>query len=143
MLPPDTPRLTDVHLNWRVLLFTGVISLFTGCAFGLAPVLNALRLRLRAVLDTGGRGGGSGGRTRAAGAHDRAGCVRRPAGDRRGLLVRSLWSALARDPGFRRAGRDGADLADRVGVRPGERCLAFYQELDERRSRARRRGARS
>ena len=41
VLPPDTPRLADAHLNWRVLAFTGVLGILTGCAFGLAPVVRA------------------------------------------------------------------------------------------------------
>ena len=57
-LPADTPRLAEVQLNWRVLLFTAGLSVLTGCAFGLAPVLHALRLRLRTVLDSADRGGG-------------------------------------------------------------------------------------
>ena len=47
MLPADTPRLDEVHLNWRVLAFTGALAILTGCAFGLAPVLQALRIKLR------------------------------------------------------------------------------------------------
>ena len=58
VLPPDTPRLAEVHLNWRVLLFAGGDRDLTGCVFGLAPVLHALRLRLRAAMDAGGRDGG-------------------------------------------------------------------------------------
>src|SRR5262249_21814498 len=47
VLPPDTPRLADVQLDWRVLAFTAGLSVLTGCAFGLAPVVRALRLQLR------------------------------------------------------------------------------------------------
>src|ERR1700682_2839485 len=39
LLPADTPRLLDVQLDWRVLLFTVVVALSTGLAFGLAPPL--------------------------------------------------------------------------------------------------------
>ena len=57
VLPADTPRLADVHLNWRVMAFTGGLAVLTGCSFGLAPVLRALRLKLRSALDAGGRSG--------------------------------------------------------------------------------------
>ena len=57
VLPPDTPRLADAYVNWRVLAFTGATAVLSGFAFGLAPVLQALRLRLRAAIDAGSREG--------------------------------------------------------------------------------------
>ena len=57
VLPPDTARLADAHLNWRVLGFTGALAVGAGCAFGLAPVVQALRIRLRVAMDGGGREG--------------------------------------------------------------------------------------
>ncbi|HTW65901.1 MAG TPA: ABC transporter permease, partial [Bryobacteraceae bacterium] len=41
VLPSDTPRLLDVHLDWRVLLFTGALAVLTGLAFGIAPALQS------------------------------------------------------------------------------------------------------
>src|SRR5262249_39536641 len=46
VLPPDTPRLGDAQLNWRVLGFAGGLGILTGCAFGCAPVLQTFRHRL-------------------------------------------------------------------------------------------------
>jgi len=40
-LPADTPRLQDVHLDWRVLIFTGTLAILTGLAFGLDPALQS------------------------------------------------------------------------------------------------------
>ena len=56
MLPPETPRLADVHIDWRVLAFTAVLVAITGLAFGLAPALQASRTPLTEPLRSGGRG---------------------------------------------------------------------------------------
>ena len=61
VLPPDTPRLGEAHLNWRVLAFTGGLGILTGCASGWAPALQVLRPRLTASMQSGW------GRTKRAG----------------------------------------------------------------------------
>ncbi len=48
------PRLEDVQLDGRVLLFTAGVSLLTAVAFGLLPALRTSRLELSAALDQGG-----------------------------------------------------------------------------------------
>ncbi len=54
---PDTlPRLHEIGLDSRVLLFTFFVSLATGIIFGLAPALRASRVDLNEVLKDGGRG---------------------------------------------------------------------------------------
>jgi len=54
---PDTlPRLNEIGLDSRVLLFTFLVSLVTGIVFGLAPALRAARVDLNEVLKDGGRG---------------------------------------------------------------------------------------
>ena len=54
---PDTlPRLHEIGLDSRVLLFTFFVSLLTGIVFGLAPALRASRVDLTEVLTDGGRG---------------------------------------------------------------------------------------
>ena len=61
------PNHGRVDLDWQVLLFTFLIALASGLAFGLAPALEATRFDLNTVLkDSGGRGtpGRSGGRVR-------------------------------------------------------------------------------
>jgi hypothetical protein len=56
VLPNDTPRLLDVHLDWRVLLFTLGLAVLTGLAFGLAPALESSRASLTESLNAAGRG---------------------------------------------------------------------------------------
>jgi predicted permease len=41
-LPPDTPRLAEVTVDWRVLAFAAALALVTGIACGLLPALRAL-----------------------------------------------------------------------------------------------------
>jgi len=134
VLPSDTPRLTEVQLNWRVLAFTAVIAIAAGCLFGLAPVLQALRLRLRDTLDSAGRGA-----TSAVGAPARAALtVAQIAGAvvlvvAAGLLVRSLWALTTADPGFRPDAVATARLAPTEATcATPERCLVAYRQLVER-----------
>jgi putative ABC transport system permease protein len=59
--PAAVPRLGELSIDWRVLLFALVISIFGGAVFGLAPVLSLSTASLYSVLKSGGRGSGSGG----------------------------------------------------------------------------------
>jgi putative ABC transport system permease protein len=56
--PPDIAGLIDPSPDLRVLAFTAVISLATGIAFGVGPVLLADRIDLAQGLRAGGRGAG-------------------------------------------------------------------------------------
>lgn len=56
LAPPDIPRLDNVHLDGRVLLFTFTLSVLTGIIFGLAPALSASKTNLTESLKEGSRG---------------------------------------------------------------------------------------
>jgi predicted permease len=56
VLPAAIPRVNDVRLDPRVLLFTLIISLLAGIFFGLAPALKTSRPDLHETLKEGGRG---------------------------------------------------------------------------------------
>jgi predicted permease len=58
--PKSIPRLADIGVDGRVLLFTFFISFFTGIPFGLAPALRVSRIDLNATLKEAGRGSGGG-----------------------------------------------------------------------------------
>jgi putative ABC transport system permease protein len=58
--PTNIPRLHEIGLDTRVLLFTNAITLFTGLLFGLAPALHAARPDLYEGVKDGGRGASSG-----------------------------------------------------------------------------------
>jgi predicted permease len=63
--PQDLPRLNEIALDWRVLLFTLVIAVLTGLLSGIAPALQSIRRHVRDDLqESGGRSGDSGGSRR-------------------------------------------------------------------------------
>jgi putative ABC transport system permease protein len=100
LAPADTPRLSEVSADWRVLLFAAGAGVLTGVAFGLAPALQASRYDLNESLREGGRGV-AGGRSRARSAlvvGEVALSLLLLAGA--GLLVKSFARLRAVDPGF-------------------------------------------
>jgi putative ABC transport system permease protein len=54
------PRLTEVNLDWTVLLVTALVSVATGILFGLIPALVSAKPELTEALKEGGRGSTSG-----------------------------------------------------------------------------------
>ena len=48
--PPNTPRMSDVTLNWLVLIYTMGLSLLVGISFGLTPALQLARAELNPSL---------------------------------------------------------------------------------------------
>jgi len=55
----DLPRLDQVRLDWRVLLFTVGVALLTGIATGFAPAYRLSRTELRDCLQEGARSSGN------------------------------------------------------------------------------------
>ena len=55
-LPSGLPRADEVVLDHRVLLFTAVVSLFTGLLVGALPAFRAARADVAETLQDGGRG---------------------------------------------------------------------------------------
>jgi putative ABC transport system permease protein len=67
MVPESLPRLSDISINWNVLLFALFVTVVAGILFGLAPALQASRLDITAKLKAEGRvttGSGEQARTR-------------------------------------------------------------------------------
>jgi putative ABC transport system permease protein len=58
--PTNIPRLTEIGIDTRVLVFTLLLSLFTSIIFGLVPALQASRPGLTESLKEGGRSSASG-----------------------------------------------------------------------------------
>jgi putative ABC transport system permease protein len=56
LIPETLPRLNDIGVNWRVLVFALVSTFVCGVAFGLAPILDARRLNVLSALKSETRG---------------------------------------------------------------------------------------
>lgn len=99
-LPEALPRVEEIGIDWRVMLFAAGISILTGVLFGLAPVMKLLRPRLSETLKEGGRGS-SGKRHRLqsvlVGAETAMALVLLIGA---GLMIRSLGALWAVNPGF-------------------------------------------
>ncbi|HWC77843.1 MAG TPA: ABC transporter permease, partial [Blastocatellia bacterium] len=135
LAPANVPRLEEVSVDVRVLLFTLLASILTGLAFGLAPAFQASRTDLTESLKEGGRGS-------SKGAHSRvirnilvvsevalALVVLTSAG----LMIRSFLSLQRVDPGFKpenvltaRISLPTTRYADNAQV------ISFYQQVLER-----------
>jgi len=130
-LPADTPRLMDVHMDWRVLTFTAALTLFTGFVFGLAPALQSSRSVLSETLNSGGRAAAISVAQRlrgslAVGEIGFAVLLVVAAG----LLIRSFWALSHVDPGFQ------PEHVFTAHITPNEsfcsepaRCLTFYRSV--------------
>src|SRR5467141_140301 len=97
----DLPRLDQVHLDWRVLLFTVGVALLTGIAAGLAPGSRLSKNNMHDSLKEGLRGSGSVASRRLRGlliVSEVALSLTLLIGA--GLLLRSLSRLLVVSPGF-------------------------------------------
>ena len=100
--PARVPRLGEVAVDGRALLFTAIIAVVTGILFGLVPALHAARSSLDQLLREGRRGSSRGGAQRTRGAlviAEMALAVVLLTGA--GLLLRSFIRLAQVDPGFR------------------------------------------
>jgi predicted permease len=100
--PGNLPRLLEVNLDLRVLLFTFAVSVLTGVIFGLAPAIHCSRVNLNESLkETGGRSSGSRASKRMRGAlivFETASALVLLIGA--GLLIDSFIRLLRVPPGF-------------------------------------------
>jgi predicted permease len=101
-VPSNLPRLSEVTVNARALLFVGTVSIITGLLFGLAPALQMSHWRLMEKLNQGTRGVGMASRQhRFLGGLvvcEFALSLVLMVGA--GLLLRSFWKVLEVQPGF-------------------------------------------
>jgi putative ABC transport system permease protein len=130
-LPADTPRLAEVHMDWRVLAFTAGLTIFTGFIFGLAPALQSSRTALADSLNSAGRGASISvsQRLRSSLAVAEVGFAVLLV-IAAGLLIRSFWALSHVDPGFR------SEQVVTARITPNEtfcgdsaRCLTFYRSV--------------
>jgi predicted permease len=149
--PDSLPRLGEITLDGRVVLFTVGVSLVAGVLFGLAPLLHLSTRSMAASLKEGGH------RTTGAVARQRlrrglvvaevalavvlvigAGLLIRSLGalqrvdpgfDSRGLLTFQLYLPEARYPDAAAAGSFYASLLDRIEALPGVESAAAMSGL--------------
>jgi putative ABC transport system permease protein len=128
----NVPRLLDVHVNARLLLFTLALSILSGVLFGLWPALKSARPELTETLRDGGRGTTSGRRRRRLSSTlvvaEMALAIMLLTGA--GLTLRSLVHSMSADPGFRSAGLLAVQLnLGRQHRRSVDDKLAFYEKV--------------
>jgi putative ABC transport system permease protein len=102
LAPTSLPRITEIHLDFRVLLFSLALSVVTGLLFGIAPALLAARTDVNEALKQGTRGsteGGARGRLRSALVVIEVTFALVLLGGA-GLLARSFMQLTHVDPGF-------------------------------------------
>jgi predicted permease len=131
VLPTDTPRLNDAHMDWRVLVFTGALAILTGLLSGLAPALQSSRTSPTKTLRSGGHAS-----TLPLSRRLRSGLMVAEVAfavllvTAAGLLIRSFWALSHVNPGFR------SEHVMTARVTPNQsfcsdpqRCLTFYRTL--------------
>jgi putative ABC transport system permease protein len=135
----NIPRLEELHMDARVLIFTLVISILAGIVFGLGPALRSARVDLNTNLKSGGRDSQSGG-----GMHLRRDKLRALtvtaeiafslmllAGA--GLLIRSFVRILNVPPGFNPSHLITMRISLTNPKYKNEGAAAdFYEQLDQR-----------
>ena len=102
LAPTNLPRVTEIHLDSGVLLFSLALSVVTGLVFGIAPALLAARTDVNEALKQGTRGsteGGARGRLRSALVVAEVVLALVLLGGA-GLLARSFMQLTHVDPGF-------------------------------------------
>jgi predicted permease len=130
-LPADMPRLAEVTVDARVLLFTAALAILTGLIFGILPATGASRVDLTRSLKSSGERSNTGGSHRLSGGLIVAEvAVAVVLVTSAGLLVKSLWKLSNSSPGFR------SEYILTARITPNEsycevpgRCQAFYDDL--------------
>jgi len=133
--PDGTPRLDEIRIDGRALLFSLGISALTGLLSGLVPALHASKSDLNLAL----REAGAGARASAAGSRARSALVVAEIALAltllvgAGLLMRSFVRLQRVDPGFAPANVLTASIGLPLSMYPKREQVAnFYDQLHER-----------
>ncbi len=132
--PANLPRLDEVSVDGRVLLFTLLVSILTGALFGAGPAILAARNRLNEVLKAAGRSSMASVRTRRLGrtlvVAEVALSVVLLTGA--ALTIRSFAELQSVDPGFRPDHLLTMRLALPESRYDGTKVGQFYSRLIDR-----------
>jgi predicted permease len=155
-LPTDLPRISEITVDGRVLLFTSLVSLTTGIVFGMVPLFQSRRVSANDALKESGRAIATGqSRLRSTLIVGQV-AIALVLLTGAGLMAKSLWMLLRVSPGFqtehiltarlslppqytngyefgtgrhRRISAFERDLLERVLVIPGVQSAAFTAYL--------------
>ncbi len=134
-LPDSLPRLSEINVDWRLLLAAVVLTAATGLLCGLAPAMQSMRADVLDSLRDGGGSAGDGPRR----SYLRSGMVILEVGlavvllVSSGLLLRSFRKMLEVDPGFESAHVLTASVAlPRRDYPAQEKVDAFFTTLQQR-----------
>ena len=130
--PIDFPLALDVGVDWRVLVFSLVVSVIAGTVFGLAPALQATRPNVSGVLkDTAAQGGAARTRLRSVLVVSQI-AISLIVLIAAGLVVRTLQQLQTMNPGF--DSRNGLTMSFDLGLQGYDkgRGQQFYRQLTER-----------
>ncbi len=133
LAPANIPRLQNVTLDGRVLLFTSAVTMLTGVLFGLAPALRGSRVNLGETLKEGARGSTGGGGQRLRNAlvvTEVALSLVLLVGA--GLLIRSFMRVQQVEPGFDERGVLSLRLSVGGTGYQGERTTEYFDQLLKR-----------
>jgi len=136
MAPPELPRMAEVALDGRVVLFATSVTLAVALLFGLLPAAHLARRATAASLRgaRGAVGGTPGRRGRSSRFLLLTGEVALSLSLLLGaaLLFRTLQEVRSVDPGFRTEGVERFRIAAPGARYDTEAALAFFDELEER-----------
>ncbi|MFL6333872.1 MAG: ABC transporter permease [Pyrinomonadaceae bacterium] len=135
IMPREIPRLDQVGVDARVLLYTLALSAFTGLVFGLVPALQASRADLHETLKEAGRTAGAGPLRqrfrRMLVVAQVALAVVLVVGA--ALLIKSFWRLRQVDPGFKPEHVAVLSLSlPQTKYGEWQKMSAFYSQLVER-----------
>jgi putative ABC transport system permease protein len=124
------PRLSEVQLNWTVLLFTFGLSAATGLLFGLLPAMSAAKADVQETLKEGGRTvSESGGRLRSVLVTAEI-ALALVVTIGAGLLVKSFIGLMQVDPGFQAENLiTGTSLL--IDYKPEQRAQVVRQMMEK------------
>jgi putative ABC transport system permease protein len=141
--PPGIPRLDEIQLDARVLIFTGSVSILAGFLFAIVPAWKTSRSDPADALKQGGRTGSEGLRlSRARRTFVVVECalaVALLAGA--GLLLKSFMRVEAVNPGFEgkqvllmriTSARLSSEMIDRVATLPGIQAVGAIRSFEPR-----------
>jgi predicted permease len=131
VVPSNLPRLNEVRIDWVVLAFALLLSVFTGLVFGLAPALHSAKVTLSSAIREGGRGSGYSAKTGRLRdvliVSELAFAVILMVGA--GLLLRTMRDLLQENPGFNPSHLVTANLEL---PNPNDRATDPYRDVPHR-----------